>query len=40
MLRQELVEQDPEGWEKFVESQRAAVRNSVVGGVGGCSVIE
>ena len=32
-LRQELKEQDPEGWEKFVESQEAAERNLRLAGM-------
>ncbi|RDL38921.1 putative GIP3 Glc7-interacting protein whose overexpression relocalizes Glc7p from the nucleus [Venustampulla echinocandica] len=31
MLRQQLKEQDPEAWQKFVDSQRVAVRNLDVG---------
>ena len=32
LLRQQLIEQDPEGWDKFVESQKAAQRNTKVAG--------
>ncbi|TVY38149.1 MAP-homologous protein [Lachnellula occidentalis] len=41
MLRRRLMEQDPEGWEKFVESQQAALRNRNVSGLAqSCSAIE
>jgi hypothetical protein len=40
-LRRQLIEQDPEGWRKFVESQEAAQRNlAVEGSESSCSVIE
>jgi hypothetical protein len=40
-LRGQLIEQDPEGWRKFVESQEAAQRNlAVEGSESSCSVIE
>ncbi|TVY32677.1 hypothetical protein LSUB1_G007789 [Lachnellula subtilissima] len=40
-LRRWLMEQDPEGWEKFVESQQAALRNRNVSGLAqSCSAIE
>lgn len=40
-LRRELMEQDPEGWERFRESQETAARNRCVGGRGrGFSAIE
>jgi len=32
-LRQQLKEQDPENWEKFVESQQAAERNTRLSGL-------
>ncbi|KAM3074210.1 Microtubules assembly and stabilization protein [Clarireedia jacksonii] len=34
MLRQKLIEQDPEGWKIFKESQEAAQKNSSVAGLG------
>ncbi|PVH74029.1 RNI-like protein [Cadophora sp. DSE1049] len=33
VLRERLMEQDPEGWEKFRESQEAAVRNQRLAGL-------
>jgi len=33
MLRQEFIQQDPEGWKKFEESMEAAQRNSDVAGL-------
>jgi hypothetical protein len=33
LLRQQLKEQDPEGWVKFVESQEAAQRNQRLAGL-------
>ncbi|CZS88254.1 related to GIP3 Glc7-interacting protein whose overexpression relocalizes Glc7p from the nucleus [Rhynchosporium graminicola] len=33
VLREELIRQDPEGWEKFRESQKAAVRNGKLEGL-------
>jgi hypothetical protein len=32
-LRQQLKEMDPEGWEKFVESQEKAIRNQRMEGL-------
>jgi hypothetical protein len=41
LLRAQLMEQDPAGWEMFVESQQAVQRNSNVGGLAAaCSAIE
>lgn len=33
LLRMQLMEQDPEGWEKFCESQEVAMRNSRLAGL-------
>ena len=33
VLRERLMEQDPEGWEKFRESQEAAIRNQRLAGL-------
>jgi hypothetical protein len=40
VFRQQLIEQDPEGWEEFRESQEAAQRNAEVVGANDTSAIE
>jgi hypothetical protein len=40
VLRQKLMEQDPEGWEKFREAQEVAMRNGGMDGDGGDGHLE